>query len=106
MTRLQLLSVSIIFFVVFTFVWVTSSFTLDVFAQTPPNAALSCTFTRSDQNPKAAPYSSPLLLSYFQQASQKTGVPAAVLAAISRVEATTDVYSISDYTDDDVRAME
>ena len=92
------------FLLVLILITISFDFLPTTYAQTP--SATSCTFTKGDQNPKAAPYSSSLLLSYFQEASQKTGVPAAILAAIARVEATTGVYSISNYTDGDIRAME
>lgn len=46
----------------------------------------SCQFTRGDQNPKATPYKSTTLSGYFQEAANKSGVPAAVLAGIARVE--------------------
>lgn len=50
-----------------------------------------CKFTRSDQNPREASFQSPLLLSYFQEASQLSGIPAALLAAFVRVESPSSV---------------
>lgn len=46
----------------------------------------SCKFTRSDQSPKAINYLSSIILNYFQETSAKSGIPAAVLAAFTRVE--------------------
>ncbi|OGE19565.1 hypothetical protein A3A14_02965 [Candidatus Daviesbacteria bacterium RIFCSPLOWO2_01_FULL_43_38] len=46
----------------------------------------SCKFTRDDQTPKDTSFNSALLLGYFQEASQISGVPAVLLAAIARVE--------------------
>lgn len=63
----------------------------------------ACTFTRGTDTRR---YSSPLLLSYFQEVSQKTGVPAPVLAAVTKVESTTGNYNISDYTDADIQQMD
>jgi hypothetical protein len=65
-----------------------------------------CNFTKADQTPPSVPYQSQKLLSYFQEAQQKTGFPAVVLASIARVESTTDTYTISNYTDEEVAAME
>lgn len=45
----------------------------------------SCKFTRAG-SPPAESYKSPTLLSYFQQASNVSSIPAVVLAAITRVE--------------------
>lgn len=59
----------------------------------------SCKFIRSDQKPQEAGYNSPLLLSYFQEASAKSDIPATVLAAFTRVESP----SISNMTDDQVK---
>lgn len=46
----------------------------------------SCKFIRGAENPKAASFKSNLLLSYFQEASQVSGVPIVTLAAFARVE--------------------
>src|SRR5258708_11265550 len=46
----------------------------------------SCLFTRGDLTPSQGQYKSSLLLSYFEQASQASGVPASVLAGIARIE--------------------
>ncbi len=51
----------------------------------------SCSFIREGQSPSGAQFQSPLLLSYFQEASQLSGVPAVVLAAIARVESPSSV---------------
>lgn len=51
----------------------------------------SCQFVRSDQNPKIASFKSPLLLNFIQEASQLTGIPAAVLAAFIRVESPSSI---------------
>ncbi len=76
-----------------------------VAAQTGTLAA--CKFTKSDQGARASlPYQSSKLLSYFQEASQKSTVPASVLAGIARVESTTGTYTISDYTDEDISYIE
>lgn len=77
-----------------------------VYAQATQSDFASCKFTKGDQNPKDEPYQSPLLLSYFKEVSEKTGVPATVLAGIARVESTTGRYTISHYTDGDIREME
>lgn len=61
----------------------------------------SCQFTRGDRNPPAESYKSPLLLGYFQQASQISTVPAQVLAAIARVESPT----VTIKTDADLPAL-
>ncbi len=89
----------------------------------------ACLFYRNDQVPgssdcppgdqgfrcdKGLTYKSPLLLSYIQEVAQKTGIPASVLGGLVRIEstvpervsATKKSYSISDYSDDDIRAME
>ncbi|HSX40177.1 MAG TPA: hypothetical protein VLF68_01050 [Candidatus Saccharimonadales bacterium] len=71
----------------------------------PVNAGglAACTFSRGGAS---APYQSPKLLGYFQEVSQKTGFPAALLAALVKIESTTGTYSISTYTDDDITKME
>lgn len=46
----------------------------------------SCQFTRGDIKPPTASYKSGRLLGYFKEASDKSGVPAVLLAAIARVE--------------------
>lgn len=89
----------------------------------------TCKFYRNDQLPgskdcppvdqgfrcdKGLEYKSPVLLSYINEVSQKAGIPPSVLAGLVRVEstvpsqysATGKSYSISDYTDDDIKAME
>ncbi len=66
----------------------------------------TCKFKKADQNPPDAPYQSTKLLQYFQDASTKTGVPVAVLGGIVRVESSTDKYSISNYSDQDIEAIE
>lgn len=63
----------------------------------------SCQFTRSGE---ARSYTSKKLLNYFLEVSQKTGIPASVLAALVRVESTTKDYTISDYTDYDIGIVE
>ncbi len=89
-------------------------------------ALASCKFYRNDQQgadcppsdqgfrcEQAVEFKSPLLLSYINEASKKTGVPPEVLAAFVRVESTVPLkysatkksYSISDYTDADVQQM-
>lgn len=86
----------------------------------------SCKFYRNDQQSVDCPpsaqgfrceqsleFKSTLLLSYIKGASEKTKVPQEVLAAFVRVESTVPLkysstkksYSISDYTDDDVKQM-
>lgn len=91
----------------------------------------SCKFYRNDQVPgsadcppsdpalggfrceQALDFKSPLLLSYIEQAARITGVPAPVLAGLVRIESTVPLqysatnksYTISDYTDADIRAM-
>lgn len=57
-------------------------------APLPPGSSdlATCLFTRSDQSPSAASFKSPVLLSYFQEVSVKSGVPATVLAGIARIE--------------------
>lgn len=102
--------------------------TTSVSSQQPQGIA-ACKFYRNDQIPdsgdcppldqgfrceQALDFKSPLLISYIEQASKITGVPAAVLGGLVRIEstvpqqysATGKSYSISDYTDDDIRAME
>lgn len=59
----------------------------------------SCQFIRSDHNPKGASYKSPLLISYFQEASKLTGIPLTVFAAFARVESP----GLTNFTDDQVR---
>lgn len=90
----------------------------------------SCKFYRPDQTPgsgncppetegtdRCAPglsFKSPLLVSYIEEASKITGVPATILAGVVRIESTVPQkysltgksYSISDYTDEDIKAME
>lgn len=63
----------------------------------------SCKFTRGGDS---QPYQSQRLLGHMQEVANKTGVPAAVLGAVVKVEATTDLYNISDYSDQDLGAME
>lgn len=63
----------------------------------------SCKFIKSGE---ARPYTSKKLLNYFLEVSQKTGIPASVLAALVRVESTTKDYTISDYTDYDIGIIE
>lgn len=46
----------------------------------------SCKFTRGQENPKEASFKSNALLGYIQEASQKSSIPPAVLAAFIRVE--------------------
>lgn len=91
----------------------------------------ACKFYRNDQVPgsadcppsdpasggfrceQALDFKSPLLISYIEQASKITGVPAPVLAGLVRIESTVPLqysatnksYTISDYTDADIRAM-
>ncbi len=58
-----------------------------------------CKFARSDQGDSSSvSFSSPLLMSYFQEASLLSGVPASVLAGIARIESTSSV----DFTDEQV----
>ena len=76
----------------------------------------SCSFVRSDQQDpqfcnhnsctSALPYKSTKLISYFEEVSQKTSIPAELLAAIARIESTTKDFTISDYTDEQITAME
>ncbi len=90
----------------------------------------ACKFYRPDQTPgsgncppetegtdRCAPglsFKSPLLVSYIEEASKITGVPAPILAGVVRIESTVPQkysltgksYSISDYTDEDIKAME
>lgn len=61
----------------------------------------NCKFTRSDQSPKETTYQSPTILSYFQQASTKSSIPAAILAAFTRVESPSLAYK----TDSDLVSM-
>ncbi|MBI3103483.1 M23 family metallopeptidase [Candidatus Daviesbacteria bacterium] len=61
----------------------------------------SCQFTRGDRTPAQESYKSPLLLNYFQEASRISSVPAAVLAAIARVESPT----ITSKTDADLPSL-
>lgn len=58
----------------------------------------ACKFIRSDHTPRDAQYQSPLLLSYFQEASNLTGIPPALLAAFMRVESP----GLTSYTDEQV----
>lgn len=51
----------------------------------------NCKFTRSGDSVKELTYKSPLLLSYIQEASNLTGIPAVVLAAFIRVETSSTV---------------
>ncbi len=72
-----------------------------------PGDLTACTFTRAGES---KPYQSSKLLSYFQEISQKTSVPASLLGAITRVESTIPKtntngqgpYSLSDYSDSDI----
>ncbi len=52
----------------------------------PSDNLSSCQFTRGQENPKETTFKSNLLLSYIQEASQKSTIPAEVLAAFIRVE--------------------
>ncbi|OGE70804.1 hypothetical protein A2617_01835 [Candidatus Daviesbacteria bacterium RIFOXYD1_FULL_41_10] len=52
----------------------------------PSSDISSCQFVRSDHSPKGASYQSTQLLAYFQEASNLTGIPPALLAAFMRVE--------------------
>lgn len=61
-----------------------------------------CKFYRGDQNPVALPFQSSKLISYFQEAAQKSGVPASVLAGIARVETPGSV----NFTDQELSAYE
>ncbi|MBI2022341.1 hypothetical protein HYS97_00615 [Candidatus Daviesbacteria bacterium] len=66
-----------------------------------------CKFTRSDQvGNENLPFASHRLLSYFWEASQKTGIPVGVLGGIARIESTTDQYSISNYSNQDIEYIE
>ncbi|MBI2018232.1 transglycosylase SLT domain-containing protein [Candidatus Daviesbacteria bacterium] len=58
----------------------------------------SCKFTRGQENPKEATFKSNKLLSYIQEASQKSNIPPAVLAAFIRVESP----SSSNMSDDQI----
>lgn len=60
--------------------------------KTPPISKdlASCQFYRGDQT-SAATFKSPKLLSYFQQAGEKSGIPAQLLAAFARVESPNSV---------------
>lgn len=62
----------------------------------------SCQFIRSDQNPKAAVYQSSIIMSYFQEASNKSGIPVVVLAAFTRVESPSLAYK----TNNDLDSLE
>jgi hypothetical protein len=87
----------------------------------------SCKFYRPDQKlgsslcvddgtvcEEGATYKSQYLISIFEEAAQKSGVPAAVLAGVARFEstvpksvsATGNSYTLNSYSDDDVKAME
>lgn len=46
----------------------------------------SCKFTRGDMTPKEASFQSSLLMGYIQEATSKSSIPPAVLAAFIRVE--------------------
>ncbi len=61
----------------------------------------SCQFTRGSENPQAVPFKSTTLLRYFTEASQKSGIPAAVLAGIARVESPGSV----SLTDDSLKTL-
>lgn len=61
----------------------------------------SCKFTRGDLKPKEAAYQSPRLLSYIQEASRISTIPAVVLAAFMRVE----VPSVSSKTDETLASV-
>lgn len=58
----------------------------------------SCKFTRGSESPQEVSYKSNLLLSYIQEASQKSGIPPVVLAAFIRVESP----SSSNMSDDQI----
>jgi hypothetical protein len=75
------------------------------FSQNPDVS--SCNFTRSDQGSNASiPFKSQKFLGYLYEASQKSSVPVGVLGGIARIESTTEEYSISDYTDQDIQYIE
>ena len=58
-----------------------------------------CEFIRGDRTPSAAKYQSPLLLGYFREASQLSGMPAYVLAAFMRVESP----SLTSFSDEQIQ---
>lgn len=60
-----------------------------------------CRFTRSGDAVKELTYKSPLLLSYIQEASSLTNIPAAVLAAFIRVETSSTVTK----NDEEIKAL-
>lgn len=57
----------------------------------------SCQFYRGNFNPPGGKYQSPTLIGYFEEASKLSGVPASVLAAITRIE-TPNLTSLTDQT--------
>ncbi len=59
------------------------------------NSIAACEFYRGNWNPQAQKYQSPTLIGYFEEASKISGVPASVLAAITRIENPT----LTTYTD-------
>lgn len=81
--------------------WLASDFMCDATKQppvTPTDQAgkvqasmLQCTFQRGDHVTPKESFKSPQLLGYFIEASQKSGVPAELLAAIARVESPSSV---------------
>ncbi len=93
-------------------IWVVnqaSATSLNLTPSTGSGDISSCTFYRGTSGAK---FSSPLLISYINRASQISGIPATVLAGIVKVEstvgadsATGKAYSISNYSDEDVKAM-
>lgn len=92
----------VVILIIFVFIIVLTGGPSGIGSQTggaPPGAIdniTSCQFTRGDQNPKSAPFKSGVLLGYFQEAERISGVPAAVLASIARVESPVSVA----FTDD------
>lgn len=66
-----------------------------------PADIASCKFLRSGDTVKELTYKSPLLLSYTQEASNLTGIPAVVLAAFIRVETSSTVSK----NDDEIRSL-
>lgn len=56
-----------------------------------------CSFYRGSELPSARQYKSPTLIKYFEEAAVLSGVPAAVLAAVARVE-TPSLTSLTDDT--------
>lgn len=96
-------------------------------AQSPSGGIASCKFYRPDQKPggqycvqdgsecqEALSYQSPQLISIFEEAAVKSGIPAEVLAGVARFESTVPLqvsatgksYSLLNYSDGDVKAME